>query len=420
MTTPQPNLDQTRQFLELLDPDTEAFTFQTFDDSPAKSKALAKIYHGTIDHLSAPLARLQAAGAGVFVTVNVTDLQGRKRANVVRVRAAFGDLDGAPLQPVLACMLEPHVIVESSPGRWHCYWICDGLALDQFGPVQKAIIARFSGDPSVHDLPRVMRLPGFYHLKAEHPFMTRIHGISDRLPYTAEQILAEFPPVKPSQNANGASDHHGAAAASSRFAAITTAALADLDAWVPALFPTARAANGGYRISSGDLSRDLEEDLSITAQGIKDFGIHDLGDPRQGKRTPIDLVIEHRGEPDALAAARWLALQLGVDFESADALHVLSHDRMALDMARLWYGDGQHAAAWGRWLFWAPPKWHPDETLTAMTKCREYLRASADALVKSAERGEGGHDHDDRRAGQEDREMDAVSPNGGGRAEPGA
>ena len=74
-------------------------------------------------------------------------------------------------------------------------------------------------------------------------------------------------------------------------------ALANLSAWVPALFPKAkRTAEGGYRVKSADLGRDLEEDLSITTKGIKDWGVHDLGDPLQGNRTPVKLVMEHKFE----------------------------------------------------------------------------------------------------------------------------
>ena len=77
-----------------------------------------------------------------------------------------------------------------------------------------------------------------------------------------------------------------------------------LDAWVPALFPKAkRATNGAWRVKSRDLGRDLEEDLSVAPTGIVDFGVADQGDPRQGKRTPIDLVMEHGGAPDARQAA---------------------------------------------------------------------------------------------------------------------
>jgi hypothetical protein len=39
-------------------------------------------------------ARLNAGGAGVYVTVNQTNGKGRKATDIVRVRALFVDLDG--------------------------------------------------------------------------------------------------------------------------------------------------------------------------------------------------------------------------------------------------------------------------------------------------------------------------------------
>lgn len=76
------------------------------------------------------------------------------------------------------------------------------------------------------------------------------------------------------------------------FGRVNEAALQSLGSWVPSLFPSAREYGEGYRVSSIDLQRDLEEDLSIVPDGIVDFGVADMGDERQGKRTPIDLVLE--------------------------------------------------------------------------------------------------------------------------------
>jgi hypothetical protein len=78
----------------------------------------------------------------------------------------------SPLEPVLEA-LEPDIVVESSPDRWHSYWLVDGLPLKDFCRHQKQVAAKFNGDPSVHDLPRVMRVPGFFHHKGE-PFMSRL------------------------------------------------------------------------------------------------------------------------------------------------------------------------------------------------------------------------------------------------------
>jgi hypothetical protein len=123
--------------------------------------------------------------------VNQGDGEGRKRSNVRRVRAVFVDLDGAPVDPVRSAPLYPHIIIESSPGKFHAYWKVDGLPLDQFTAVQVALAHRFEGDPAVKDLPRVMRLPGFLHLKAE-PFRTRILERRKDAPYSASEFLAAF------------------------------------------------------------------------------------------------------------------------------------------------------------------------------------------------------------------------------------
>ncbi len=107
----------------------------------------------------------------------------------------------------------------------------------------------------------------------------------------------------------------GTGAASTFFRDVNSAAFANLDPWVLALFPSAKAqaGTGGYRVSSSDLGRGLEEDLSITGQGAKDFGVHDQGDAKGGSRTAIDLVMEHGGAPDAVQAALWLCDRLGID-----------------------------------------------------------------------------------------------------------
>lgn len=97
------------------------------------------------------------------------------------------------------------------------------------------------------------------------------------------------------------------------FQRVNDAAMANLDAWVLSLYPGAvKAANtGGYRVSSRELGRDLQEDLTITPTGIVDWGVADMGDPKQGRRTPIDLVVERQGAKPK-DAMLWLAGRVGV------------------------------------------------------------------------------------------------------------
>lgn len=170
----------------------DRFTFQTFDDSPRKSPALSRILHGTLREHAATLADLNERGAGVYVMVNAGDGKGRKADNVTQVRALFVDLDGSPLAPVQAATLPPHCIVESSPGRWHAYWLAKDCPLDRFKPLQRALAERFDADRKVCDLPRVMRLPGFDHRKGE-PFTTRVLSLdAERAPYRLAELVQAF------------------------------------------------------------------------------------------------------------------------------------------------------------------------------------------------------------------------------------
>jgi hypothetical protein len=145
--------------------------------------------------------------------VNETDLKGRKAENITRVRAVFADQDtqGAPIPDI---GLDPHMVIESSPGKHHAYWLVDDLQRDQFRTQQQAIAARCGSDTAVCDLPRVMRLPGFLHQKnPDAPSLVRIIEHSPLQPYTAERIRAACPPLQqavntPTPTSTGAKDEH--------------------------------------------------------------------------------------------------------------------------------------------------------------------------------------------------------------------
>lgn len=184
-----PDIARAREFLRILD---GRHTFQTFGESKPKRRGLARIIHGTIDEHAKALSTLNAQGAGVFVMVAEGDGRGRKGANVRRIRAVFVDLDGAPLAPVRAGPLTPHCIVQSSSDRYHAYWIVSDCAVADFKAMQGILAARFGGDPSVNDITRVMRLPGFVHQKGD-PFQTRILELREAPAYTMEQLRAAFP-----------------------------------------------------------------------------------------------------------------------------------------------------------------------------------------------------------------------------------
>jgi len=194
----QPDLKEAQRFLDLLAPEAK-FSFQTFLDSQKedayhaatsgyKPQKLNRILHGKLCQYANTLVQLNAQGAGVFIMVNQGDQQGRKKENVTGIRALFVDLDGSPLEPVLESGVEPHITVESSPGRYHAFWRVADCPMERFTTLQAALAAKFNSDPKVKDLPRVMRLPGFLHQKGQ-AFQTRILSESLAQPYALADLV---------------------------------------------------------------------------------------------------------------------------------------------------------------------------------------------------------------------------------------
>ena len=173
----QVDLVMTQQFLDML-ARNEDVTFQTFPDNKANPSGKAVVLHGKLAQHDKTLIGLNQSGAGVFVMVNRGDgivYAGNKtcrtNANVIGIRALFADADGVPLEPILGKAPPPHIIVESSPGKWHTYWLTHDTQPKEFGDRQVALAKLFGTDPAVKDLARVMRLPGFFHQKSA-PFLT--------------------------------------------------------------------------------------------------------------------------------------------------------------------------------------------------------------------------------------------------------
>ena len=197
-----PHFEEAEAFLNALDGKDAQFTFQTFDDVEVwsdekkknikrQNKDLVRVYHGTFNEHKQALAAINKCGGGVFVTINETDLKGSKKENILKIRAVFVDLDGSPIQPILDLPedLQPHIIIESSPNKWHAYWLVDNCGLELFPHVQCALAAKFNGDIAVNNINRVMRLAGFSHNKGES-FITRIRTMQDDLyPYSVNKLI---------------------------------------------------------------------------------------------------------------------------------------------------------------------------------------------------------------------------------------
>jgi hypothetical protein len=170
LTTPQHTQEIRREF-------TTFVTSLTGFDRELECRAIrsrdVRQVTGTPHDVFDSLDDLNRSGYDIFVTVNETDGKDIKGANVTRVRALFADFDGSPLSNLDRIPLKPSFTVNTSPGKYHAYWLIDDCPLEQFKPMQQKLAQILDSDPAVCDLPRIMRVPGFYHLKGD-PFMVTI------------------------------------------------------------------------------------------------------------------------------------------------------------------------------------------------------------------------------------------------------
>lgn len=185
------SLEMAQEFLYALDPTTDVFTFQTFDDGRG-NKSLARIRHGTLKDCFSWLAGLNNQGAGIFVMAQKGDGSGRNNKAVTGIRCVFNECDHgwAAKSP-----LTPQLVVSTSPGRTQEYFLCEGLSLDEFGPIQARLIADYGSDPNAADLARVLRVPGFLHNKnPDTPHLVNINSHVNLPRYSRAQIITAFPP----------------------------------------------------------------------------------------------------------------------------------------------------------------------------------------------------------------------------------
>lgn len=187
------------------------FTFVTFDDMKRFKEVLqpdgsikkvpthpCKVYYGTFSQHAPNLKADNEIGYGIFVTVQETSSTKRESSDIGKTRALYVDRDGGQGLPS-EWHLEPSMIVNSSPDNHHPYWLLQEpvqLTGEEFKANIIPLIAHYNGDEQCKDLPRVLRLPGFFNNKSKYgkPFLVTIHSLTDNR-YTLEQIASGLKPV---------------------------------------------------------------------------------------------------------------------------------------------------------------------------------------------------------------------------------
>ena len=183
------------EFLHALDPASDAtFHITTLTDLPKgeekpKHDPLLRHYENQtlaeVEVLIPELERLNATGAGIFFCVNQCKGK-RKKENVTRVRCVHADFDNATLAQIDAVRqkLPPSIEVHTSgTTKHHFYWALDD-ADDIDGPTAEAMnraLVDLGADPAATDTSRLLRLPGFRHMKyraaGETPLVTATFSV---------------------------------------------------------------------------------------------------------------------------------------------------------------------------------------------------------------------------------------------------
>ncbi len=155
------NKKQIRDYFQLLDPHSSYFSCIVLDSE--SKKALTGNLYEKVDTLIATLESLSGVNPTLHVTLNKCDDKGRNTKNVKATRVLCVDLDVVKTKEEIEEIVSEyrvHFVVRSSPGKYHLYWVCDGLPLETWQKYQRALAFKLGGDLNLDQLAKTIRVPG--------------------------------------------------------------------------------------------------------------------------------------------------------------------------------------------------------------------------------------------------------------------
>ncbi len=193
------NVQDIRAFLEFLDTE-KIFTFSILD---ADSESVVPGYgvrHGTWEEAIAVCEGLP--GSTLHVTLNRTNMRGRKTTDMVSCRVLCLDLDTTHAAYEIRSLVEVFragMVIESSPGKFHLYWKVDmGMSLPDWSFFQLGVAALLGGDKQLCQVAKTIRVPGVERVtKKGERFVPWIRYIEEDSPVRGRgDVLALFPGIE--------------------------------------------------------------------------------------------------------------------------------------------------------------------------------------------------------------------------------
>ncbi|MFN5759583.1 MAG: DNA-primase RepB domain-containing protein [Sphingomonadaceae bacterium] len=166
-------------FLHHLDARPETtYNIETFTDLPKGAPKLrydplckrwANLTLAGVEEIIPQLETLNDAGAAVYFMVNECAGQ-RKKEKISRIRGVHADFDGVSEEVIASvrARLQPTIEVQSSdPMNLHMYWLlAEGEELDvETAEAINRQLVELGADKAAVDVSRLLRLPGFRHMK---------------------------------------------------------------------------------------------------------------------------------------------------------------------------------------------------------------------------------------------------------------
>lgn len=190
------NPEAVAQHCRLLGKDPASVRVRGFahKDNPRKAEIGARKRIGI--NLEA-LSLWQQAGCGVYLVVNDG---GDTKASISHCKAVWAEWDDRPIAWQLTAwqelgLPEPSFVVVTGGRSAHLYWLlADPISVQEWEPLQAALLAHAGADPAVKDPSRVLRLAGCSYIgpNGKPQGMAEIVHESGQT-YTAEQIAAALP-----------------------------------------------------------------------------------------------------------------------------------------------------------------------------------------------------------------------------------
>ncbi len=365
----------------------------------------------TLQELEVMLPKLHALndqGAGIFIARNQCTGH-RSEKNVTRVRGVHADMDGVSddqLAAVAVC-LQPTIVVQTSEiGRYQLYWqLAEGEILDKKDA--KAINQRlvmYGADPAAVDVSRLLRLPGFKHMKYRSE--GRTPSVTAKYPggaLTAQAIRSSFPPNKAAvEIVNASSNVDCQEMSAAAWMNAHRAVVSEISAqhpqlwsgdWVRAIRP------------SGEIGYPSQSEADLALAGHIARACRNQGIPSKSLEQTVEDVF---ASSQLGHAKKWQARE---DYrrrtieKALSAMNVVATSQMPGTVKLESHGDIRNARAFAqvargrflyvtsrdRWLQWIDERWQPCEKeehfAIAKEVCGQILAAAGAVLGQDQDRG---------------------------------